>query len=76
MGKAVLLLLAIGFPIALVLSWFYELTPEGIKRDEDVDHDHFSVIRSVFPGLYSSQSNKPFLGHVIEELQDQRRSSN
>ena len=27
---------AIGFPFAMVLSWFYELTPEGFKRDEDV----------------------------------------
>ena len=36
-GPAILSLLAIGFPIALVLSWFYELTPEGISLDEDVD---------------------------------------
>ena len=31
--------LAVGFPIVLVLSWLYELTPEGIKRDAKVDHD-------------------------------------
>ncbi len=36
-GPVILALLAIGFPIALVLSWFYELTPEGISLDEDVD---------------------------------------
>jgi len=29
--------LAIGFPIALAFSWFYELTPEGMKLDKDVD---------------------------------------
>jgi hypothetical protein len=29
-GPAVLVLLSIGFPIALILSWFYELTPAGI----------------------------------------------
>src|SRR5438874_2770633 len=28
---------ALGFPIALVLAWAFELTPEGIKRTEDVD---------------------------------------
>ncbi len=28
---------ALGFPLALVLSWFYELTPEGIKVSADVD---------------------------------------
>src|SRR5205823_11314210 len=27
----------IGFPIALVIAWAFELTPQGIKRTEDVD---------------------------------------
>jgi TolB-like protein len=27
----------IGFPIALVLSWAFELTPQGIKRENEVD---------------------------------------
>lgn len=31
----VIVLLAVGFPIALVFAWAYELTPEGIKRDSD-----------------------------------------
>jgi TolB-like protein len=31
------LLLVIGFPVALILAWAFELTPEGIKRAEDVD---------------------------------------
>jgi TolB-like protein/Tfp pilus assembly protein PilF len=35
--RLVVLLLIIGFPIALVLAWAFELTPEGIKRTEDVD---------------------------------------
>jgi TolB-like protein/Tfp pilus assembly protein PilF len=30
-------LVAIGFPIALVIAWAFELTPEGLKRTEDVD---------------------------------------
>jgi TolB-like protein/Tfp pilus assembly protein PilF len=36
-GPAVLGLLAVGFPIALILSWFYELTPEGISLEVDVE---------------------------------------
>jgi TolB-like protein/Flp pilus assembly protein TadD len=28
---------AAGFPIALILAWAFELTPEGIKRTEDLD---------------------------------------
>jgi len=30
-------LVAIGFPIALVIAWAFELTPEGIKRTESAD---------------------------------------
>ena len=29
--------LAIGFPIAVLFAWAYEMTPEGIKREKDVD---------------------------------------
>src|SRR3954447_20108256 len=35
-ARAVILLLVLGFPVALVLAWAFELTPEGIKRTEDV----------------------------------------
>jgi adenylate cyclase len=36
-GPIILGLLAVGFPIALILSWFYELTPAGIGLEKDVD---------------------------------------
>ena len=35
--RLVIVLVAIGFPIALVIAWAFELTPEGIKHTEDVD---------------------------------------
>ena len=35
--QLVVLVLVIGFPIATVLSWAFEMTPEGIKREADVD---------------------------------------
>jgi TolB-like protein/Tfp pilus assembly protein PilF len=35
-GPIILALLAIGFPIALIVSWFYEITPEGISLEKDV----------------------------------------
>jgi len=35
--RLIILLVAIGFPIALVIAWAFELTPQGIKRTEDVD---------------------------------------
>ncbi len=35
--RLVIMLIMIGFPIALVIAWAFELTPEGLKRTEDVD---------------------------------------
>ncbi len=35
--RLIVLLIAAGFPIALILAWAFELTPEGIKRTEDAD---------------------------------------
>ena len=43
-GPAVLAVLAIGFPIAVIFSWVYEITPEGlalekeVKREESITH--------------------------------------
>src|SRR5215211_7915239 len=35
--RLVVLIIAVGFPIALVIAWAFELTPEGLKHTEDVD---------------------------------------
>ena len=35
--QVILLLLAIGFPLALLLAWAFELTPEGLKKEKDID---------------------------------------
>src|SRR5512132_2570915 len=37
--RLVIMLLALGFPIALILAWAFELTPEGIKRTEAADRE-------------------------------------
>jgi TolB-like protein/Tfp pilus assembly protein PilF len=37
--RLVVLLLALGLPIALVLAWAFELTPEGIKLTEPADRE-------------------------------------
>src|SRR3954468_2472556 len=37
--KAFVAIIALGFPIALVIAWAFEMTPEGIKRTEDVSPD-------------------------------------
>src|SRR5947199_3724035 len=37
--RLVVLLLILGFPIALVLAWAFDLTPEGLKRTEWPDRE-------------------------------------
>jgi TolB-like protein/tetratricopeptide (TPR) repeat protein len=70
-SRAVILIFAFGFIPAVVFSWFYELTPEGIKREEEVLRDDATVSRAsrrldyvtvggvviliVFVGLFSAQ---------------------
>ena len=36
-GRLVFLLLLIGLPLALFFAWAFELTPEGVKKEKDVD---------------------------------------
>ena len=35
--QAIMLLLGLGFPIVMVFAWAFEMTPEGLKRDHEVD---------------------------------------
>ena len=35
----VVVLILIGFPIALVIAWAFEMTPEGMKRTADLAPD-------------------------------------
>jgi TolB-like protein len=36
-GRVIVLLVAIGLPVALFFAWAFEMTPEGVKREADVD---------------------------------------
>lgn len=44
-ARAVKLIFAFGFIPAIVLSWIYEITPEGIKREHDVVRDETATQR-------------------------------
>src|ERR1043165_2013603 len=37
--RLVIAVVAIGFPIALIIAWAFELTPQGIKRTEEADRE-------------------------------------
>jgi TolB-like protein/Tfp pilus assembly protein PilF len=43
--RFVVIALATGFPIAMLLSWLYEFTPEGIVRTEDLDPVHAKSVQ-------------------------------
>jgi len=43
-AKAVILSFAFGFIPAVVLSWVYELTPEGIRKEADIDRDDLGLV--------------------------------
>jgi TolB-like protein/Tfp pilus assembly protein PilF len=51
--RLVLAILILGFPLALIFSWIYEMTPDGLKREQDVDR---------------SQSTTPGTGRKINIL--------
>ena len=36
-------LLALGFPVAVILAWAFDLTPDGVKRDAKDGKPHASV---------------------------------
>lgn len=42
--KSIVVLLLIGLPLALLFAWVYEMTPEGLRRERDVDR-----IQSITP---------------------------
>src|SRR6059036_1305612 len=44
--RLVIMLIVIGFPIALVIAWAFELTPEGLKRTEFADELPTKAARS------------------------------
>ena len=43
--RLIIVAVIVGFPFAMAFSWFYEWTPEGLKREADVDRSR-SVTRA------------------------------
>lgn len=58
-GKAVLIIILIGFPIVLLVSWAYEVTPEGVMKTEAVDKSK-SVTHST-----GQKINKLIIGGLV-----------
>src|SRR2546423_10009595 len=72
--RLVVLLLVVGFPVALILAWAFELTPEGIKRTEDVPI-HESIRRHTGRKLLAFAAVAAALAVALFLIQYARRSS-
>jgi len=48
--RLIALLLIVGFPIAIVLAWAFESTPEGVKRTEEADEAELAAIAAAPAG--------------------------
>jgi len=44
--RLVVIILAIGLVPVLVFSWLFDLTPEGLRREKDVDHGQPASVRA------------------------------
>ena len=44
--KVSVVVIILGFPVALILAWAFELTPEGIKRADEIDPNESSTPRT------------------------------
>ena len=78
--RLVIVIIAFGFPIALVLAWVYDFTRHGIKRTEDVDlppkihivppaaSSERSIAVLPFSDLSSGQDHDYFSDGIAEEI--------
>lgn len=64
---ATLALLAAGFPAALILSWIFDITPDGIERTDDVSGAP-SIAVLPFTDMSTAQDQKPFCDGLSDEL--------
>ena len=81
-GKMIVVALLVGFPVALLFAWAFELTPDGIKKSKDVDTDKaithkasrkivFIIIGAlvlIIGGLgFERMTNAPTVDHQVSE---------
>ena len=64
MMKAVVVLLALGFVLSTVLSWIFDITPQGIKRTADISPDEaVDIVRQL-----EAQARQEFVRGYLSAL--------
>jgi hypothetical protein len=64
MMKAVVVLLALGFLVSIVLSWVFDITPQGIRRTADVSPDEaVDIVRQL-----EAQARQEFVRGYLSAL--------
>jgi hypothetical protein len=64
MMKAVVVLLALGFVLSAVLSWVFDITPQGIKRTADISSDEaVDIVRQL-----EAQARQEFVRGYLSAL--------
>jgi TolB-like protein/Flp pilus assembly protein TadD len=77
--RSMIVLLIAGFPVALILSWAFDITPQGIKRTEDVDlaQSRLGRVESIpeksiavlpFENLSDDQQNTYFADGIQDDI--------
>jgi hypothetical protein len=65
--RSMIVLLITGFPIALILAWAFDITPEGIKRTDDIDSAQAQTRRAFKAASLCSENrpaNETRAGHI------------
>ncbi|MDQ6862103.1 MAG: hypothetical protein M3032_13240 [Verrucomicrobiota bacterium] len=69
--RLVIIILSLGFPVAVVLAWAFDLTPQGVKRTEDLSRSaniapEKSIAVLPFENLSDDQQNE----YIADGIQD------
>ena len=70
--RLIVLLLVLGFPIALMLSWIFDLTPQGIRRTEESDRGLAAL--PVSPAAIRNIPEKSIAVLPFENLSDDKEN--
>ena len=56
--RVYVVMVLLGFLLAMIIAWIYEITPEGVRRERDIDRTcPWKTARSVPPGAADRRSS-------------------